>query len=262
VVSEDLTRIEEAKKLAAGPLGEQVGKFPLLFAKPVFFGRLPSKHSPSKVSNGTITLVDLGTGLLGVTCAHVMSGYREMQQQFGNVVFQIGNINLDPLRQLVAEDIALDLTIIKLTDAQVKALNSEGEIGSCVFRPVSWPPPPVTPGDFVAFGGFPGSLRERLSFDELEFPSWSSGACRVEAVADDRFSCVFEREYWVTSFGQKHHMELKDLGGMSGGPAFIHRGLHWDFVGLIYEFSKEFDIMFFRPAALVCADGSIQEPTV
>lgn len=261
-MSEDSEQIKQAKRITAGPLGQQMAKFPLLFTKAVVIGQRPSKNAPSKITNGTVTLIDLGSGPLGVTCAHVISGYREMQQQFSSVIFQIANVELEPLGQLVAEDTKLDLATIRLTDGQVRALNSEGEIGSCVFRPVSWPPASIKEGDFIAFGGFPGSLRERLSFDELGFYSWSSGACHMESVTDDRISCVFEREYWVRSFGQKHHMELRDLGGMSGGPVSIHRGLHWDFVGLIYEFSKEFDIMFFRPAALLCPDGSIQGPAV
>ena len=261
-MSEDPGRIKEAKRIAAGPLGEQMGKFPLLFGKVVVIGQPPSMNFSSKVTNATVTLIDLGTGPLGLTCAHVLAGYREMRQQFDNAVFQVGNVDLDPLQQLVTEDTDLDLAIFRFSKQQISALTSESGIGSCVFCPVSWPSAPVKVGDFVAFGGFPGSLRELLSFDELAFPSWSSGASRVKAVTDDRFSCVFEREYWVSSFGQQHHMKLRDLGGMSGGPAFIKRDLYWDFAGLIYEFSKEFDIMFFRPASLFASDGTIQGPTV
>lgn len=84
----------------------------------------------------------------------------------------------------------------------------------------------------------------------------------VTSVTEDRFSCQFERDYWVASFGAEHHLDLRDLGGLSGGPAFIHRGLHWDFAGVIYEFSPELDIMFFRPAHVIDIDGSIHGPRV
>lgn len=261
-MSEESDKIKEAKRIAAGPLGQQMAKFPLLFAKAVVIGQRPSKKSPSKLTSGTVTLVDLGSGPLGVTCAHVISSYREMQQRFTNVVFQVGNVALEPSRQLVAEDTKLDLATIRLTDVQVRELTSGEEIGSCVFRPVSWPPAPIKGGDVVAFGGFPGSLREYLSFDELGFYSWSNGACSVDSVTDDRISCVFEREYWVSSFGQKHQMELRDLGGMSGSPVFVQRDLHWDLVGLIYEFSTEFDIMFCRPLGFLRPDGTIHESAI
>ncbi len=46
----------EAKELAAGPLGEKMEKFPLLFAKAVFFGPRPSRVQPTDVNSGTATL--------------------------------------------------------------------------------------------------------------------------------------------------------------------------------------------------------------
>lgn len=77
----------------------------------------------------------------------------------------------------------------------------------------------------------------------------------VTSVNPDRLSCVFERELWVKNFGSKEGMELNALSGLSGGPAFIHRGLHFDFVGVIYQFSPTWDILFLRPSTLIGADG-------
>jgi hypothetical protein len=51
--------------------------------------------------------------------------------------------------------------------------------------------------------------------------------------------------------------DLKELGGLSGGPAFVDRGLHFEFAGIIYQHSPEFDILLLRPAGLIQADGSI-----
>ena len=172
------------------------------------------------------------------------------------------NVDFDPLSQLIAEDAQLDLATIALKHEQIGAITADGEIGSCVFSPVAWPPPALSPGESIAFGGFPGRLRERPAHDEVVFPSWSSAGGVVASVSEDRFSCQFEREFWVASFGAKHHMELRDLGGLSSGPAFIHRGLYWDFVGVVYEFSQEFDIMFFRPGNLIDAHGLIHGPHV
>lgn len=44
-----------------------------------------------------------------------------------------------------------------------------------------------------------------------------------------------------------------------GGPAFVDRGLHFEFAGIIYQHSPEFDILFLRPAGPIREDGSIQE---
>ena len=52
-------------------------------------------------------------------------------------------------------------------------------------------------GAFVAFGGFPGSLRQAATFAELSFGSFSSGASRVAAVNEDYLLSQFERELWV-----------------------------------------------------------------
>ncbi len=258
VESFDSKRIEDAKKLAAGPLGEHLSKFPLRFAKAVIFGERPSREKTSWIKSATITLVNFGKGPIGITCAHVLSAYREVLKDFDNTLFQIGDAAFDPLPQLIAEDTDLDLESIELTKDQVKAITADGEIGSCVFEPSSWPPPILKSGDFVAFGGFPGGLRRRPEHDEVVFGSWSIGAASVTTVDEHRFSCQFNREYWVSSFGAKHQTELRDLAGMSGGPAFIHRGLYWDFVGIVYEFSTNFDIMFLRSARIIQTDGSFR----
>ncbi|MBI1748194.1 MAG: trypsin-like peptidase domain-containing protein [Acidobacteria bacterium] len=256
--SSDFKRIEKAKKLAAGPLGEHMSKFPLRFTKAVFFGERPSRKKTTRINNGTITLVNLGKGPIAMTCAHVISAYRKMIEELDNVIFQVGDVALDPIAQLIAEDTKLDLASIELTEEQVKSVTADGEIGSCVFEPVSWPPPTLKPGDFVALGGFPGGLRELPAHDEIVQGSWSCGGASVTTIDENRFSCQFEREYWVSPFGAEHHLELRDLGGMSGGPAFIHRDLYWDFVGIIYEFSPSFDIMYLRSARVVNADGSFR----
>jgi len=236
---------KEAKKLFAGPFGKEMSKFPLLFAKAVFFGARPSESRPFKVNSGTVTLADLGGGPIAITCEHVIAEYDDMRRESDEVLFQIGCTEIDPIAQLIDKNARLDLAIIRLTEHQVEAITSEGEIGSCVFKPRTWPPPSLNKGEYVAFGGFPGYLRDVVSFDELEFGSWSSGASEVSSVSDFQFISAFEREFWVKSFGSEHHMNLDALGGMSGGPAFINRGLYWDLAGIIYEYDKNYDAVFF-----------------
>lgn len=255
-MEEDQRRIKEAKKLAAGPLGEQLAKFPLLFAKAAFFGEPPKKDGVSHINNGTVSLIDLGGGPMAITCAHVIEGYREKVKQFGDALFQIGHVVINPIEQLISESAELDLATIKISEDQAAAIMSDGQIGSCFFKPVKWPAPAVSVNDYVAFGGFPGLWRERVSYNELVFPSYSSGASRIASVSEDRFASQFEREYWIESFSTDDLMELNGLGGLSGGPAFMYKGLHWDFVGIIYEFSNAYDIMFFRPSSLIRNDGS------
>ena len=257
---DDPKKIQEAKRLAAGPLGEKLSKFPMLFAKAAFIGERPAENNNTMVNNGTVTLVNLGTGPMLVTCYHVLDSYRELLKKNESVLFQVGNVELNPLSQLIGENERLDIATISLNSEQAEDIKRGGEIGSCFFEPRSWPPPTPEEGEFVSFGGFPGRWRERYAFDEIVFPSFSIGACMVKQVAEDRFACQFEREYWVNSFNTDNRPHLYDLGGMSGCPAFIHRGLYWDFVGVIYAFSAPYDIMYLRPAHLLCRDGSIRDP--
>lgn len=253
----DAEDILKSKQLASGPLGEKLSKFPLLFAKAILFGQRPSKSRPSEIRNGTISLVDLGNGPIGITCAHVISGYSELAKLYDNLVFQIGSIELNPLEQLIDQNDRLDLATIRFTEAQIKSITSDGEIGSCVFKPNSWPPERVKEGEFVAFGGFPGSLRTVESFDEYVFRSWSSGASKISSVSDGQFVSAFEREMWVKSFGTEDHSNMINLGGLSGCPAFVNRGLYSDFVGIVCQYHESYDAMFFASATSLRADGTI-----
>ena len=255
--------IENAKQVAAGVLGEKMAKFPLLFAKAAFFGQRPSKKQPrSDISNGTVSLVDLGDGPLAITCEHVIAGYIDMAKVHDNLVFQIGSVEINPLEQLIDKNAQLDLATIRLTEEQIKSITSEGEIGSCVFRPKAWPPEALKKGQFVAFGGFPGCLRTVASFDEHIFESWSSGASQISSVSEGKFLSAFEREFWVKSFGTESHMNIDTLGGLSGGPVFIHRGLYWDFVGIVSQYHENFDAMFFASTSGLRANGTITPPPV
>jgi hypothetical protein len=250
---------EEAKKLAAGPLGQEMSKFPLRFAKAIFFGDLPLRRAPAKINNGTASLVDLGNGPLAITCSHVIASFRERVRETRPSLFQIGNCRLDPLSQLISENEDLDLAVIGLRYEQAKEITGDGEIGSSFFRPVSWPPKPVAQGDFIAFGGFPGQWRTQLDSDALEFGTYGIGASGVTTVGDAYFVSQLEREYWVQVLNNKGVDHIADLGGLSGGPAFVQRGLGFDFVGVIYEFSSNYELLYLRHSGLIGADGQIEQ---
>lgn len=258
----DDAEVAKAKALAAGPLGEKMGKFPLLFAKAAFFGQRPSREKRVEINNGTVTLADLGSGPIAITCQHVIAGFRKKREEAERVIFQLGFVDFDPVEQLIDENERLDLATIWLTEKQAKAVTSEGEIGSCIFKPKSWPPPLPDKGEFIAFGGFPGTLRSILSFDELEFGSWSSGASEISSVSDFQFASVFNRENWIQSFGTKHHMDLIALGGMSGGPVFIKRKVYWDLVGIVSQYHENYDTVFFGSLRSLRQDGTIEPPPV
>ena len=91
----------------------------------------------------------------------------------------------------------------------------------------------------------------------MEFSSYSNGASRVTVARDTYFVSQFEHEYWVSSFAHRDAADLSRLGGLSGGPAFAPRGLHYDFVGVVYEFSRDYELLYFRHAGVIDLDGCL-----
>ncbi len=251
--------MKKAIELTAGPLGREMTKFPLKFAEPVFFGSSPAHGAMTELNNGTASLVDFGKGTIAVTCYHVLEPYKLVRRQKPEPTFQIGNLKFDPLTQVIDESESLDIVTISIKDDQLEELLVKGDKGKLIFKPHKWPPNEVKESDFVAFGGFPGDWREQMSRSEIAFNTYSSGGCRVASVADDHFVCQFEREYWIKTLDFQGSENLRCLGGMSGGPVFILRKLYWEFVGIIFEFSEAFELMFIRPAKLINSDGSINQ---
>ncbi len=244
--------VKKAKELAAGALGREMAKYPVRFCKPAHFGKRPVKDHQVKVNHGTVTFLELDGRPLAVTCSHVLDAYREISNEC-DTIFQIGATVFNPLERIIYESKELDLVSIDLQNIKKENLINGQEVGSCFFVPPYWPPNEITRGDFVAFAGFPGRWRNYLSWYEISFDSFSSGACLVASVQEDYFVCQFEREYWVESFNTygRNGMELDDIRGLSGGPVFIYRELYWELVGIIYEFSSEFDLMYVRPIRLL-----------
>jgi hypothetical protein len=259
--SDDPERKKAAIKLAAGPAGEILSKFAAHYTKAILFGEKPVRDSSSTISNGSVTLVRLPKRNIAVTCWHVIEQYRNFLYLYKRVIAQIGDSIVDPLKQLVDESKSLDLAVLDLTDKQVREITTGGEIGSRFVDGKVWPPKHVAAGEVVVLSGFPGKHRQVLAFNEIEFRPFCAAGIQVHSAHESHFACQFEREYWVKSFGQvesNEHLE-RLLGGMSGGPAFVDRGLNWEFGGFIYEHSPEFDILFLRPATLINPDGTIRK---
>lgn len=243
---------KEAKKLAAGPAGVEFEKYPLKFAIPAYFGAPPKPGAPLTVNSGSASLLRLGDQLFALACSHVLDGYRQRLAE-DKCIFQLGSCVLDPLAQLKAEQGNLDYALIAVTEEQAKKIvKADGPFGGTFFcEPAQWPPAEVKEGDFVTFGGFPGELRQAMSFDELSFGSFSSGASRVTSLNEDYLVCQFEREFWVK---HGHEPEPECIGGMSGGPVFsIRHGneidiVTYEFIGHIYEFSENLELLYVRLA--------------
>src|ERR1017187_813286 len=102
----------------SNPFFDQIAKYPVQFAQPVFFGESPHSSSAAGLNNGTATLLKLEDRFLGVTCQHVLDGYRRSKAT-RNTFFQLGPVALDPEKFLISEDRDRDLAILDLTSFEI-----------------------------------------------------------------------------------------------------------------------------------------------
>ena len=257
----DSQRVEAAKRMARGPLGEEISKFPLLFCGVLFFADEPRASRIPDINHGTLSLVKFEDRQIGITCSHVIEEYRNKRKSIPTLQCIFGLIEIDPLSRLIDENVSFDLATLDLNDIDLRKV-TDNKIASNFFCPAQWPPMSVKEGDFVSFGGFPGLFRSQTNFAEYQFESFSHGNCRVASVREDYLVCQFEREYLISSSIGRVHYHLPEqgalnIGGLSGGPVFIWRKLHWEFAGIIYEYSQEHELLYIRPAKFIDAYGKI-----
>lgn len=240
---------------AEGPLGKSLGEFPLRFSVAALIA--DCSFSDGHLNNGTATLLALGCGKLAITCSHVLDKYREIRESGRKAIFQIGNVRLDPTEQLIDEDSRADLATISMSEGQASALMKNEGMGAQFFHPRTWPPEPVKENDVLALGGFPGKWREVVAPRALDFNGYGIGATAATSVTEEKIVCQFERHRWVWSSKRGGLRKIEEIGGMSGGPAFVLRPLHLDFAGIMYQFNPSFELMFLRPARIINGDGTI-----
>lgn len=256
--------LEQAKVLIAGQLGTEMAKFPVRFCKPAYFGASPSRGRSASINNGTATLLNFRGTLLAITCHHVIKEFRRQRADNPNYFFAIANCHFNPLEQIIVEDEVVDTAVIRVTAEQAAVITSNSNgIGEAFYPINAWPPEQVRVGDFVAYAGFPGDLREHVSFDGISFGSYSSGACRVTDQHSDYLTCEFEREYWIRQFAE---LEPESLGGLSGGPAFVIRYsaagiISYEFAGIIYKMHESSESLYIRQAYAISLALDLNDST-
>jgi hypothetical protein len=239
----------------ANPFFDQMSKYAVRFAKPVFFGQSPHSSPTAHLRNGTATLLKLDDRYLGVTCQHVLDSYRRLRTESPNTTFYFGSVPFDVEKHLISEDREHDLAIVDLTPF----VGKWSDLTEASFvQPMTWPPRDVSKDDVLCLAGFPGIWREQRGLGHLRFYSLQSGTSEVLSVREDTIVTTIQIQDCITQINDGKIWG--SLGGLSGGPVFVWRKtpiLVAELVGFIYEYQESLDLLFVRLAKVIGQDGTI-----
>lgn len=109
-------------------LDKQFITLPLIFSTGFIYGNPRGSGEAASVNGGTLTLVDLGSGPIGVTCWHVLDGYRKRLQKDPGLHCQFKCAVVDPEALLVDESNAeaLDIATFDLSSVDLTSLSGPG----------------------------------------------------------------------------------------------------------------------------------------
>jgi len=214
--------------------GAAIGHFAFRRTRAVMIG--PGPGMRGSLRNGSLFVLTIGGRYYLVTARHVLEEWRSRSRSGEAVVFQVGSATLDPGSSLAWESASADIAMLTLTKDEL----AEMDIEPCEAT-LGWPPPTPRLDEYVFVCGFPGYRRELLSVERLDFTSLGFLA-RVTGVDHGSFTIQFERDHWITT-GSHMPPPGVELGGMSGGPAFLLGTLAYPVVGVVSEHSAGFELM-------------------
>ena len=241
-------------------------KYGLRYSAPIFFGPPPEVASDAEIRNGSVTLFQKNGQKFGITNWHVIEKFREYRSAGISPVCMVGNVEIDPLAILIDESKWYDLATLDFSDVDASKIRGNKEIPCDYFVPSHWPPEIPKLGDFLMFGGFPLSRRQRHSINEIMFGSASSGGSEVHSVQEDVVTCQLQLEQCVLAF-DRSGTGFPALPGISGGPVLRTRRLPtgieiFELVGIVFDDGNSYDTLRLRPISLVLDDGKIAIPPV
>ncbi len=192
------------------------------------------------IRSGSAFLIEQnGAHFLG-TAWHVVAYWLEIRKRVKDLVFQVAEALLDPSQALIWKDEAADIAFLSLTAEQF------GQIRIAVCEATKgWPPPRPERGDYVIMAGYPKIIRQQLGAIKFQFNALSS-MLQVTSVGSDYAVCQFFRENWVSFDAHGVPPPGTDLGGISGAPVLQVRRLDYPLIGLVSEFSKNLELLYFR----------------
>lgn len=215
--------------------------YPLQFCIP-FLCSNPHLESGNRLS-GTVTLVKHNGKNYGITCQHVIDGFRTAQQNDGAVKFFLGQTEVTVENDLIGEDSTNDLAVLDLTSHDESMLSNSGDISSTFCSYHLTEEVGIRQDDFVVLGGYPGEYRGTDGPNYFCFGSLSYGEAYVAESSESSIRIEIDTENDESIFAHPNHRIPEHFGGMSGGPIFVSResiaGVHsFYFAGIIKEQSE------------------------
>ena len=206
------------------------------------------------VRTGSMTIVDTGSAILGITAGHVADAIQRCcDDSTPGRRCRVGHAELSPSR-LVARHPTMDLATYSLSP-QLLAV-----AGHAPLAGTAWPPAVAAEGDLLLVGGYPGSYTS-------ESPGWFHGmhvwfGGYAESVSERNTglclqiaNCLPGSEGTVSAGA--------DLGGWSGGTVFRvvqhNRIERLELTGIIYEYSSTSEIVLAHPLTCVEPNGEFAQ---
>ena len=205
----------------------------------------------SVLHNGTVTFVNTGAATLAISANHVYDQYIRDKAQYPHIKCQFGGATVEPERYICSSSENHDLVTFRLPEVLTAATRV------IVHNSPKWPPERLKESDLVVFGGYPGHRRsERPDTLKTDFVTFIS---RVTQSSDDHAAVYLNipESYWPAgeSIGER-----PDMGGASGGPVFrfLSEPIEMlEFTGIIYESSRELELVYARHANQISETGQI-----
>ncbi len=235
---------EEAINLMKGPYAEVVKQMLSDCCFPIFWTE--AVDGKRKILNsGTVTVVDTSTKIIGVTAAHVISGYKEVRGKENTQLYFFGDpVDIIDIIDTTEEKPGLegyDLATFSLSNEILQRLRARKKI---VPARISANIPQEGRGIYLA--GYPANDRIQDSEWELNFGLFT-GFCVARTVTHDQITCAVERDSVSPEFiniPRNHH-----LGGASGGP-------------LLGLFTNPFGLVTFHLCGIISQSNSDLENVV
>lgn len=246
----------EATALLKGEFGKVLLKNMINYVISVAWGEF-SGGNVKIDNNGSAFFLNLGTGTFFVTAAHVYEGYLEAKSKNPNLRCVLGSVEIDlkaRCKGYLGSEI-LDIATFHIEPNELQQTKKHVCYGVSKR---------VVAGSEVLIGGFPGLEREKVNAQEYSFGLYTA-LTPVHSSSDRHFGCVLNRANWIDTLGQGLPDVGYDMGGMSGGPAFLFQEstegvITWDLAGVIYNSSTEIgEVLFCNHAQFISTDGSIRE---